>query len=232
MDFLQVQNIGKIYREKWAVQDISFTLKKGEILAVIGETGSGKTTALKMIAGLMQPSSGQIYFDGVKLKGPEEKLMAGHPKIAYLSQHFELLNNYLVNEYLEIKNKLEPSEAFVIYSKCKITDLLDRKTSELSGGERQRVALAATLSTGPNLLLLDEPFSNLDAHHRAQIRNSLKEMVDELGLTVIFVSHDSNDLLSWPDQIAVFKEGSIVQIGNSKTIISFPDNDYVKGFFN
>jgi iron(III) transport system ATP-binding protein len=231
MDFLVVENIGKKHREKWAVKDLSFTLKKSEILAVVGETGSGKTTLLKMIAGLMQPSDGQIFYDNVKLKGPEEKLMPGHPKIAYLSQHFELLNNYLVKEFLEIKNKLDLSKAASLYEKCKITDLLDRKTSELSGGERQRVALAATLSTGPELLLLDEPFSNLDAHHRSIIRNSLKEMIEELGLTVVFVSHDYYDLLSWPQHIIVLREGSISQMGNSQKLIDSPINDYVAGFF-
>ena len=231
MDYLEVDKIGKKHREKWAVKELSFTLKKGEILAVVGETGSGKTTLLKMIAGLMQPSDGQIFYDNVKLKGPEEKLMPGHPKIAYLSQHFELLNNYLVKEFLEIKNKLTISAANALYEKCKITDLLDRKTSELSGGERQRVALAATLSTGPELLLLDEPFSNLDTHHRSVIRNSLKEMIDELGLTVVFVSHDYYDLLSWPNQIIVLQEGSISQKGNSQTVINTPINEYVAGFF-
>jgi iron(III) transport system ATP-binding protein len=231
MDYLVVKNIGKKHRDKWAVQDISFSIKKGEILAVVGETGSGKTTLLKMIAGLMQPTDGQIFYDNVKLKGPEEKLMPGHPKIAYLSQHFELLNNYLVKDFLEIKNKLDVSAANLIYEKCKITDLLDRKTSELSGGERQRVALAATLSTSPDLLLLDEPFSNLDAHHRTLIRNSLKEMIDELGLTVIFVSHDYFDLLSWPNKIIVLREGSISQLGDAQTIANSPQNDYVAGFF-
>ena len=176
MALLTVSGVGKREKENFTVRDIHFTQQSSEKIAIAGETGSGKTTLLKMIAGLVQPDEGDIYLDNNRILGPFEKLIPGHPAIAYLSQHFELRKNYRVEEELESKNLLTEEEANRIYSICKIQHLLKRKTDQLSGGERQRIVLARLLTTSPKLLLLDEPFSNLDAVHKNIIKSALLDI--------------------------------------------------------
>ena len=158
MALLEVQNLSKNINGNLAVNHISFSQKKFEKIAIAGATGSGKTTLLKMIGGLIQPDSGDILLNQQKVLGPDYKLLPGHEKIAYISQHFELRVNYKVYERLEMANKMEDAEAQQIYKVCRIEHLMNRKTDELSGGERQRVVLASLLTTKPELLLLDEPF--------------------------------------------------------------------------
>src|SRR5258706_9094063 len=177
MAFLNVSGISKKEGQWFSVKDINFVQEQFQKIAIAGETGSGKTTLLKMIAGLMQPDAGEIVFKGEKVLGPYEKLIPGHRRIAYLSQHFELRNNYRVEEELESKNLLTDKEADEIYSVCRIRHLLKRKTDQLSGGERQRIVLARLLTSSPELLLLDEPFSNLDAIHK----NIIKSVIYDIG---------------------------------------------------
>ncbi|MFZ1312811.1 MAG: ATP-binding cassette domain-containing protein [Chitinophagaceae bacterium] len=158
MSMLKVSGISKAGKENILVSNISFTQQPLQNIAIVGETGSGKTTLLKMIAGLVQPTSGEIIFDNKKVTGPYDQLIPGHPGIAYLSQYFELRNNYWVHEVLEMANKLSDREANTIFSVCQVNHLLGRRTDELSGGEKQRIALARVLISSPKLLLLDEPF--------------------------------------------------------------------------
>ena len=177
MALLTVSGLSKDERGKAIVKDIYFTQRVFQKIAIAGETGSGKTTLLKMIAGLVQPDAGEIQFENKRVAGPYEKLIPGHPGIAYLSQHFELRNNYRVEEELEAVNKLTDKEADNVYRVCRIEHLLKRRTDQLSGGERQRIVLAGLLTTSPRLLLLDEPYSNLDAVHR----NIIKSVINDIG---------------------------------------------------
>lgn len=231
MALLTVSGVSKRENEIYTVKDINFTQESSEKIAIAGETGSGKTTLLKMIAGLMQPDEGNIYFDNKRVLGPFEKLIPGHPAIAYLSQHFELRNNYRVEEELESKNLLTEEEANRIYRICRIEYLLKRRTDQLSGGERQRIVLARLLTTSPKLLLLDEPFSNLDAVHRNIIKSVLLDIGSELGISCILVSHDAADTLSWADAILVLKEGKIIQRGTPQEIYHKPVDEYCAGLF-
>jgi len=231
MALLTVSGVGKKEKEIFTVKDIHFTQQSSEKIAIAGETGSGKTTLLKMIGGLTQPDEGNIYFDNKRVLGPFEKLIPGHPAIAYLSQHFELRNNYRVEEELESKNLLTDEEAARIYSICKIQHLLKRKTDQLSGGERQRIVLARLLTTSPKLLLLDEPFSNLDAVHKNIIKSVLLDIGSLLGISCILVSHDAADTLSWADTILVMRDGSIVQQGTPQKIYNEPVDEYCAGLF-
>ena len=177
MAILSVTGISKIEEGKTAIKDIHFTQQRFEQIAIAGETGSGKTTLLKMIAGLIQPTSGEILLENQRVKGPDEQLIPGNKKIAYLSQHFELRNNYKVYEVLEMVNQLTPEKADSIYSICRIKHLLQRWTDELSGGEKQRIALARLLSTSPNLLLLDEPFSKMTAIDTQHLLRALFQLI-------------------------------------------------------
>ena len=231
MALLEIVGAGKKEKENFTVKDINFSQQPLEKIAIAGETGSGKTTLLKMIGGLAQLDEGNIYYDGKRVLGPLERLIPGHPQIAYLSQHFELRNNYRVEEELESKNLLTQEAANNIYRICRIEHLLKRKTDQLSGGERQRIVLARLLTTSPKLLLLDEPFSNLDAIHKNIIKSVLLDIGTQLNTSCILVSHDAADTLSWADSIYVLKEGVIVQQGSPQKIYNEPINEYCAGLF-
>lgn len=226
MVLLEVTGLSKKEKTGFAVKDIAFTLDSGTNLAIIGETGSGKTSVLKMIGGLMQPDEGAVLLSGERVLGPFEKLLPGHPRIGYLSQHFELRNNYRVEEELECKNLLTQEAATEIYAICRISHLLQRRTDQLSGGERQRIVLARLLTMSPSLLLLDEPFSNMDRSHTQLIREVLKEISRRFRISCIMVSHDAEELLSWADRILVMRDGLIIQDSDPLTVYEHPVDAY------
>jgi ABC-type sulfate/molybdate transport systems ATPase subunit len=215
MEFLQV-----------ALEKISFTQRKGQRLAIVGETGSGKSNLLKIIAGLVTPTQGKIYFEGSSVPGPLERLIPGQPGIAYLSQHFELWSNYRVSEVLSYANDLSPGEADSLYRLCDIAHLLARRTDQLSGGERQRIALARLLVRPPRLLLLDEPFSNLDMIHKRSLKKTLHDSAVHFGISSILVSHDPLDILSWADEVLILRNGQLVQQGPPREVYTLPKDEY------
>lgn len=231
MDLLQVSHFSKYNGEALVLDTIHFHLSSFRRLAIAGETGSGKTTLLKSIAGLVQPDSGEILFEGQKVPGPEEKLLPGHPRIAYLSQHFELRNNYRLHDFLEMASKVGEKEARRIYELCQIDHLLKRKTDQLSGGERQRTALARLLTTSPRLLLLDEPYSNLDGMHKQVLKTVIHNIIEEGATSCIMVSHDPVDVLPWAEEVLVLQEGKIVQKGTPEEVYRQPENEYAGGLF-
>jgi ABC-type sugar transport system ATPase subunit len=231
MVLLQVSGISKKGKDSFVVKETSFTQQRLQKIAIAGETGSGKTTLLKMIAGLVQPDAGEIIFNNNKVIGPADKLLPGHPGIAYLSQYFELRNNYWVHELLSYANELPADEAATLYRVCQIDHLVNRRTDQLSGGEKQRIALARLLITSPKLLILDEPFSNLDAIHKKTIKSVIQDISEKLSITCIMVSHDPADILSWADHIIVMKDGAIIQEGTPESIYKQPVNEYCAGLF-
>jgi iron(III) transport system ATP-binding protein len=229
MGFLEITNISKYHDGKAIVDDISFSQKAFQKLAIAGETGSGKSSLLKMIAGLVQPDQGMIYFNDKHVLGPDFKLIPGHPDIAYLSQHFELRNSYRVEELLSYANKLSDKMANAIFEVCMISHLVKRKTNQLSGGERQRIAIASLLIGSPKLLILDEPYSNLDLIHKNILKNVIREIGESLQITCLMVSHDPSDILSWADEIILMKSGKIVQHGVPEKVYRYPANAYAAG---
>ena len=229
MRLLQVSGISKKHHTDWVLKDVHFFQHYRQKLALAGETGSGKTTLLKIIAGLVQPDLGSVWFEEEKLAGPEEKLIPGHPAIGYLSQHFELRNNYRVEEMFSYASRVPAQEMNKIIELTRIGHLLKRKNGQVSGGERQRIALALLLMSSPRLLLLDEPYSNLDQGHRILLRTVISDISGELDTTIILVSHDPADILSWADHIVVMKEGSIRQQGTAENIYRQPVDVYTAG---
>lgn len=227
MSFLQVNEITKIEQGRAIVHPISFKQEKLQRIGIAGETGSGKSTLLKMIAGLIQPDGGAVFFNQEKVLGPLEQLLPGHPKIGYLSQHFELRNNYRVEELLAMSNRLSDDDAAIVYAICRIDHLMKRKNDQISGGEKQRIALAKLLITAPSLLFLDEPFSNLDRVHKQIIQSVIDDICTQLKITCILVSHDATDLLYWVDRLLIMKDGKIIQDGNPKQLYFHPANEYV-----
>lgn len=226
MAWLEVNGLRKMEKGVAVVSDLDFSMQPGEKLAIMGETGSGKSSMLKMIAGLIQPDDGQIFFNNQRVEGPLERLIPGHPAIAYLSQYFELRPNFYIHEVLEYANEIAADEAEKIYSLCEITHLLNRKTTQLSGGEKQRVALARLLTTHPSLLLLDEPFSHLDLPHKQTIKAVIENAAQELGFSSILVTHEPTDVLPWADRILVIKNGNIKEVGTPETLYYKPHLEY------
>jgi len=231
MNFLEVSNISKQQHGAYILKDVSFTQQQFQKIVIAGETGSGKSTLMKIAGGMAQADSGTVMFEGKRVKGALEVLIPGHPGTAYLSQHFELRNNYRVEEILSYANKLTDEEAAEIYSICKISHLLKRKTDQLSGGEKQRIAMARLLISSPRLFLLDEPYSNLDMIHKSILKGVISDIGERLGITCMLISHDPQDILPWADEILVMKDGEIVQQGSPQQIYNQPVSEYVAGLF-
>lgn len=237
MDLLRVSGVCKRERD-FSLKNIHFTQKQFQKIAIAGETGSGKTTLLKIIAGLISADEGEVYFENERIKKmPEEKLVPGHAGIAYVSQHFELPQHLTVEQVLIYANVLpddmaEKDEAAKhLYELCNISHLLKRKTSQLSGGEKQRIALAKLLIAKPRLLVLDEPFSNLDMIHKTILKKVINDVAEELGITCMMVSHDPLDTISWADEILVMYNGEIIQKDTPYHIYHHPVNEYTAGLF-
>lgn len=229
MHLLQVSDIYRKDQLGFELKPISFTQRKFQKLAIAGASGSGKSTLLRIIAGWIQPDGGQVLFEGKKVKGPNDQLIPGHPQIAYLSQHYELRNNYRVEELLGYANKLTHEQAHRLFEICRIAHLVKRRTDQLSGGEKQRISLARLLLTMPTLLLLDEPYSNLDLIHTRILKDVINDLGEELGITCLLVSHDPDDILPWADELIIIKDGALVQQGPPAELYRKPANEYVAG---
>ncbi|QEC66886.1 ABC transporter ATP-binding protein [Panacibacter ginsenosidivorans] len=231
MALLEVQHISKHIAGNLIVDDINFKQGALQKVAIAGESGAGKTTLLKIISGHAQADSGTVLFNGKRVIGPEEKLLPGHKEIAYLSQEHDLLHNYKVEELVWFENQLTHDEAATLFEICQIDHLLKRKTDQLSGGEKQRIALCMLLIKSPKMLILDEPFSNLDPIHTDILKAVLEDITGRLQITCMLTSHDPHDTLSWADEVIVMKEGKIIQQGTPQTIYHKPVNEYVAGMF-
>lgn len=231
MTFLKVSVIGKRGEGDFALRNITFSQRRRQKIAIVGETGSGKSTLLKIIAGLLQPDTGEVFFNHDKVKGPLDTLVPGHPSIGYVSQDFELPKHLNVGQILSYANSLSADKAATIYSVCRIDQLLARKTDALSGGERQRIAIARTLTAAPELILLDEPFSNLDRVHKGILKSVILDLSKTLKISCILISHEPADILPWADRILILKNGELVQQGTPEKIYRQPINAYAAGLF-
>ena len=229
MAFMKITGITKYGDDGPILRDVSFSQRRRHRIAVIGETGSGKSTLLKIIAGLIQPDEGEVLFEKKKLSGPAERLVPGLPEVGYLSQDYELPKFLRIEQVLEYSRTLSKEEANRIFEICQIDHLYNRKTDHISGGERQRIAIARLLITHPKVLLLDEPFSNLDRGHKAILKTVIADIEAKLKIAVVLVSHDPEDILPWADDIVVLKEGRILQKGTAVTIYKKPSTEYTAG---
>jgi ABC-type sulfate/molybdate transport systems ATPase subunit len=230
MPLLELQNVcSEPLLGGFSLQHINLILEQGKKLALIGETGTGKSTLLKTIAGLLQHSEGKILFNGQKCFGPNWQLIPGVEGIGYLSQHFELRNNYRMEELLEYANELSSEEAQRIFDVCEISHLMKRNSYQLSGGEKQRIAFARLLINKPKLLILDEPYNNLDVAHATTLKRILATACEQYNITCFLASHNPADILPWAEELIVLKQGKIVQQGSCESIYYSPVDDYVAG---
>ena len=230
---ITVNNLSKQYQQIQVsgIQNITFSIKKGDIVAIIGESGSGKSTLLKCIYGLLKPDSGEIKFNGVKVKGPDEQLIPGNAEMKMVTQDFSL--NIYAKVYDNIASMLsntditaKQSKTMEMMERFHITKLKDKKVIELSGGEQQRVAIARALVSDTKVLLLDEPFSQVDALLKNQLRADVKRLAKETGLTIILVSHDPTDGLFLADQLLILKDGELLQNDMPSATYQHPSTIY------
>lgn len=230
---ISIKNVSKHYSpdSNAGVSDISLTIEKGDFVAIVGESGSGKSTLLKLIYGTLGPNSGELNFKGGYIPGPHEKLIPGHDSVKMLSQDFNLnlyarvyenIESMLSNENVQEKKQ----RSIEMMELLGISALANKRIVELSGGEQQRVALARAIITEPEVLLLDEPFSQLDAVLKTQFRADLKRLASELGITIIMVSHDPVDGLTLADQMFILKDGKLIESGKPDKIYNKPEHIY------
>ncbi|MCS2608084.1 ABC transporter ATP-binding protein [Halomonas dongshanensis] len=216
-----------------SVDDVGFSLPRGEMLALLGPSGCGKTTMLRMIAGLVAPSSGSIRLNGREISQiPVHKRNMGMVFQAYaLFPHLSVAENIAFGLEMRGVAKAERVEKVKrALDLVKLTGLGDRRITQLSGGQQQRCAIARSLVIEPELLLLDEPLSNLDAKLRDEMRDEIREIQNRTGVTAIFVTHDQDEALSMADRLAVMSAGKLEQIGSPREIFDRPQTDFVASF--
>lgn len=238
MKLLEVRNVEKRYRrgDEAAVKGVSFDVNEGKILALVGESGSGKTTMLRILAGLEKMDAGEILLDGETVAEPGGGLAPEKRGIGLVFQHHALFPHLTVRENVLFGLRKRPAaERERIFAELMELVGLEgfgkRFPHELSGGERQRVALARALAPNPRLLLMDEPFSSLDARLRHAVRDETRAILKKRGTTAVFVTHDTGDALAVADGIVVLRKGVVQQTGAPPEVYHAPANAYVASFF-
>jgi ABC-type Fe3+/spermidine/putrescine transport system ATPase subunit len=237
MSLLKINNVHKTFGrnsvdEIKAVNDISITLEKGKILAILGESGSGKTTLLHLVAALYEPDSGTLTLDGERITPPSEKLIAGHPDIKLVRQDYGLFPNmsiraniaYELRYYEENYRNERIDKLLVISGLEKIQHHLPR---QVSGGEQQRATIVKAIAEEPKLLLLDEPFSHLDAVNKRRLKNEILNLIKAEEVSCIFVTHDVADAYGMADELLIMQNGNALQMGSPEAIYRNPVNQYV-----
>jgi ABC-type Fe3+/spermidine/putrescine transport system ATPase subunit len=238
MSFLNISGISRKYPSTsfHAIDGVSAGIHKGEVIAIVGENGSGKTTLLKLINGMEDTDHGEILFNGNKITGPSFNLVPGHEQIKMLFQEFNLLPHHTVAENIlqnlrYFQQKVQDEKLAELLKLCRLDGFEDKYPRALSGGQQQRVALARALADNPLLLLMDEPFSNLDVMLKDEIRRAVIRTVRKQGNSIIFVTHEMKDALSLSDRILVLRDGKIIQFDTPKNIYEKPADEYVAYLF-
>lgn len=233
MELLTIKNLKKSYKNLGVLRDISFSVNEGEFISILGESGCGKTTLLRVIAGLEKSDSGSIEIEGKDAA----YLSAVQRNIGMVFQNYSLFPNMTVEQNITyaLKNnrkskKYNPELTTEIIQRCELQALLNRYPYQLSGGQQQRTAIARSLVMEPRILLLDEPFSALDVTIRQSLRVLLKQLQNDFRITMIYVTHDQEEAFTLSDRIIILHEGIIQQIGRSDEIFNSPQNIYVTNF--
>ncbi|MCQ2996640.1 ABC transporter ATP-binding protein [Pseudomonas syringae] len=233
MSFVSVENLQKNYGSTAVFSDINCTIERGEFVTLLGPSGCGKSTLLRCIAGLTSVNSGRILLDGMDLVPvtPQKR------NIGMVFQSYALFPNMTVEQNVAFGLRMQKVNADDTHKRVaevlklvELTDFANRYPHQMSGGQCQRVALARSLVTRPRLLLLDEPLSALDARIRKHLREQIRAIQRELGLTTIFVTHDQEEALTMSDRIFLMNQGRIVQSGDAETLYTAPVDVFAAGF--
>lgn len=232
--YVELKNINKNFGDYKASDNVNFGVEKGKLIGLLGPSGSGKTTILRMIAGLETPDSGDIIIDGVRVND----LAASKRGIGFVFQNYALFRYMTVYDNIAFGLRVQKADKKKIDERVRelikligLEGLEKRYPSQLSGGQRQRVAFARALAPNPQLLLLDEPFAAIDAKVRKELRNWLREMIEKLGVTSIFVTHDQDEAIEVADEIIITNKGRIEQTGTPIEIYHNPKTAFTASFF-
>ena len=230
---IDIENVTKRFGSMAAVSEVTLSIQEGELFTLLGPSGCGKSTLLRLIAGFLAPDEGEIRFDGKRINDmpPNER------GIGMVFQNFALWPHMTVFENIAYGLKLRridrveiANRVGAVLEKVKLAELGDRYPGQLSGGQQQRVALARALILNPKILLLDEPLSNLEAKIRVQVRQEIRKLQKELGITTMYVTHDQEEALTLSDRIAVFNQGKVIQVGPPKELYERPASRFVADF--
>ena len=232
--YVELKNINKNFGDYKASDNVNFGVEKGKLIGLLGPSGSGKTTILRMIAGLETPDSGDIIIDGVRVND----LAASKRGIGFVFQNYALFRYMTVYDNIAFGLRVQKADKKKIDERVRelikligLEGLEKRYPSQLSGGQRQRVAFARALAPNPQLLLLDEPFGAIDAKVRKELRSWLREMIEKLGVTSIFVTHDQDEAIEVADEIIITNKGRIEQTGTPIEIYHNPKTAFTASFF-
>jgi ABC-type Fe3+/spermidine/putrescine transport system ATPase subunit len=233
---LVVKDISFTYLTNPTVENISFEITKGQHVAIIGESGCGKSTLLKLLYGLYNLSSGEIFYNEKPILGPKYNLIPGEDYIKYLAQDFDLMPYITVEENVgkflsNIYKEEKKARIHELLSMVEMTEFAKVKAKYLSGGQQQRVALARVLALEPEILLLDEPFSQIDSFRKNSLRRNLFNYFKKRQITCIIATHDSTEALSFSDEIIVLQNGQLIAKGNSRKLYENPPSYYVASLF-
>ena len=235
---LSVNAISFQYQSKKPVlKNISFQLKKGEHLCVMGESGCGKSTLLKAVYGLLDLNNGSIFWNNREVLGPKHHLVPGMDFIKYVAQDFDLMPFISVSENIKkFLSRFYPEEAQKrtdeLLRVIEMTSFANVKVKNLSGGQQQRVAIARSLAKEPELILLDEPFSQIDNFKKSTLRRKLFAYLKENNIACIVATHDGNDALSFADTMMVIKDREVIAIGAPTEVYKHPKNKYIASLFD
>ena len=231
--YLELKQLNKNFSEKEVVKNLSLSLKKGELLCLLGASGCGKTTTLKMIGGFLKPTSGEIWIDGQEITNlePEERPVSTVFQSYALFPHLSVMDNVIYGLRFQRMSRKEARKLGAEYLEMAgLLEYADYKIHEISGGQQQRVALVRSLITKPKVLLLDEPLSNLDAKLRVKMRQEIKQIQKNFEITMVFVTHDQEEAMVLGDSIAIMDEGNLVQVGKPEDVYSNPANEFSRNF--
>ncbi len=233
---LTVNNVFFSYHQSLIIEDVSFSIEKGQNLAIMGESGCGKSTLLKLIYGLHDLNEGQIFWNTKEILGPKYNLIPGMDFMKYLAQDFDLMPFITVSENIgkflsNVNPKKKKDRILEVLEIVEMTEYANTKAKFLSGGQMQRVAIARVLALEPEVLLLDEPFSHIDTFRKNSLRRKLYAYLKQKGITCITASHDSMEVLSFADNVVVMAEGKIIESGHPKAIFDNPKSTYIASLF-
>ncbi|XAS64042.1 ABC transporter ATP-binding protein [Micrococcaceae bacterium Sec5.8] len=231
---IRFENVKVTFGDFTAIPGLDLEVKPGEFFTLLGPSGCGKTTALRTLAGFIEPVAGDVYVDGKAVT----RLPSDKRQIGMVFQNYALFPSMSVWENiafgLRVRKETRADSERLVRDIAKRVDLSDeqmaKNVSELSGGQQQRVAVARALVLQPKILLLDEPLSNLDAKLRHQLRQQLKDLQSEFGITTVYVTHDQDEALAMSDRVAVFNNGVIEQIGTPQSIYDHSASEFVCNF--
>lgn len=230
---LKIKNLKKVYNKKIVLNSINFEVNSGEFLSILGASGCGKTTLLKILIGIEKPTEGEIIKNETNITklDPSERGMGIVFQNYALFQNMTVLENVMYALNIKIKNKKEAEKQSIeMLEMVNMNEHLNKYPHELSGGQQQRVAIARTLVLKPDIILFDEPMSALDADNRLSLRKELKILQKKLKTTMIYITHDQEEAFSLSDRVMVMREGNIEQIDKPSNIFNKPASEYVKNF--